>query len=151
MTDVFSSEKRSKVMSRITGKNTEPEMKIRKALHGLDYRYSLHKKNLPGKPDIYFRKYNALIEINGCYWHGHDCHFFKWPQNNKEFWKKKIGRTKERDGNNFRKLQDMGYRLLVIWECAIKGKTSLDFEVLIESVIKWLHSDIQFKEIEGDN
>lgn len=151
MADVFDSEKRSEVMSRITGKDTEPEIKIRKTLHGLGYRYSLHKKNLPGKPDIYLRKYNGLIEINGCYWHGHDCHFFKWPENNKEFWKNKIRRTKERDRNNFKKLQNMGYRLLVIWECAITGKTSLDFEMLIDYIIRWLHSDIKFKEIEGDN
>ena len=113
MADVFTSEKRSKVMSKIGGKDTKPELKIRKALHALGYRYSLHKKDLPGKPDIYLRKYNALIEINGCFWHAHDCHLFKIPKTRTQFWKNKLERNRERDKENIKKLMDKGYRVLV--------------------------------------
>lgn len=150
MTDVFSSDKRSRVMSRIRGKDTKPEMKIRKALHGLGYRYSLHKKNLPGKPDLFFKKYNAVIEINGCFWHGHDCHLFKMPKTRTKFWKNKLEGNRERDEENIKKLVEKGIRVLIIWECAVKGKTSLDFESLIDSVISFLHSEKRYKEIKGE-
>lgn len=151
MADVFTSEKRSEVMSKIRGKNTKPEIIIRKALHALGYRYSLHKNDLPGKPDLYFRKYNAVIEINGCFWHGHECHLFRIPKSNTEFWQKKINKNRDRDERNFKKLRNSGYRILNIWECAIKGKTSLDFDKLINSIEDWLISESGYAEIEGDN
>ncbi len=151
MADVFSSEKRSSVMSKIRGKDTKPEVKVRKALHGLGYRYSLHKKELPGKPDLYFKKYNAVVEINGCYWHGHNCHLFSMPKSNTEFWKKKINGNKKRDERNIEKLKEMGFRVLIIWECAIKGKTSLQFDSLIKEVEEWINSESNFMEIQGNN
>ncbi|MFH5883673.1 very short patch repair endonuclease [Halalkalibaculum sp. DA3122] len=149
MADIFSEKKRSDIMSKVKGKDTKPEMLIRSALHRLGYRYSLHKKGLPGKPDLYFRKYNAVIEVNGCFWHGHDCHFFSLPQTRTDLWRKKINNNKKRDIENLEKLKEMGLRVLLVWECAIKGKNSYTFEDLIKEIESWLKSDIRFKEISG--
>lgn len=144
MSDVFSPEKRSEVMSKIQGKDTKPELKIRKALHALGYRYRIHDKNIKGKPDLKLTKYNALIFVHGCFWHGHDCHLFKWPQKNAEFWRNKITGNIERDKRNIALLRNEGWRVLVIWECVIKGKYSIDFQKLIDKIDVWLKSDSQF-------
>lgn len=149
MADVFSPEKRSEVMSKIQGTDTKPEMKIRKALHSLGYRYRLHDKNLPGKPDLKLTKYNALIFIHGCFWHCHDCHLFQWPQTREEFWKNKITNNNERDRRNENKLLGMGWRVLTIWECAIKGKYRMDFDVLITKVEEWVKSDSTSGKLSG--
>lgn len=147
MSDVFSPEKRSEVMSKIQGKDTKPELKIRKALHALGYRYRIHDKNIKGKPDLKLTKYNALIFVHGCFWHGHDCHLFKWPQKNAEFWRNKITGNIERDKKNIALLRSEGWRVLVIWECALKGKYSIDFQKLIDKIDVWLKSDSRFLSI----
>ena len=90
MVDVVTPEKRSAMMSGIKGKNTKPEFIVRKALFKRGFRYTLHNKNLPGKPDLVFARYKAVVFVNGCFWHGHNCHLFKWPKSNPEFWKEKI-------------------------------------------------------------
>lgn len=90
MADVVTPEKRSKMMSGIQGKNTKPELTIRKGLHALGFRYRLHGKTLPGKPDLVFPKYKAVIFIHGCFWHAHHCHLFKWPSTRVDFWQEKI-------------------------------------------------------------
>lgn len=149
MTDVFSPEKRSEVMSKIQGIDTKPEMKIRKALHSLGYRYRLHDKSLPGKPDIKLTKYNALIFVHGCFWHGHDCHLFKWPKTREDFWREKILGNKKRDEKNETKLLDKGWKVLTIWECALKGKNSWNLGSLLEKVEKWLQSEKYKLEIKG--
>lgn len=149
MADIVSKKKRSEIMSRIGGKDTKPEMIVRKGLHRLGYRYRLHIKKLPGKPDVYFPKYNALIEVNGCFWHGHDCHIYRLPKSRTDYWKKKIERNRERDKQNFKKIIDMGYRLLVVWECSLKGKEKKNLGDLLAEIEKWLHSDIKKKEIRG--
>lgn len=150
MADVHETEVRSYNMSQIRAKDTKPEMLVRKYLHSKGFRYRLHVKDLPGKPDIYLRKYNAVIEINGCFWHGHDCHLFQIPKTNTEFWKNKINENRKNDLNNRKKILKGGIRFCMIWECAIKGKSSLDFDILVGSLIKWLNSKIEFKEIEGN-
>ena len=136
-------------MAKIQGTDTKPEIKIRKALHSLGYRYRLYDNCLPGKPDLKLTKYNALIFVHGCFWHGHDCHLFKWPKTREEFWKNKIKTNKERDKKNEDKLLAMEWRVLTIWECAIKGKHKLALNNLLEEVEKWLHSKIRKQEIKG--
>ena len=151
MTDIVSPDKRSKMMAGIKGKDTRPEILIRKALHRQGFRYSLHRKDLPGKPDLVLPKYNAVIFINGCFWHAHDCHLFKWPKTRPEFWREKIGGNKERDKRNLDKLSELGWRVLIIWECALKGRQRLDFEQVLTTASNWLKSDSDNWTIEGKN
>lgn len=141
MADIVSRQKRSEMMAGIRGKDTSPELLIRKALHTRGLRYRIHDKSLPGKPDLVFRKYRAVVMINGCFWHGHDCHLFKWPSTRPEFWKNKIGRNREKDGEVRQQLSDARWRILIVWECAIKGKTRVDFNVLISRIEEWIASE----------
>lgn len=149
MADIVSKKKRSKMMSSIRSKDTRPELKIRSALHKLGYRYKLHDKQLPGKPDLVLPKHNAVILIHGCFWHLHNCHLFKWPSTKREFWKEKITGNKKRDEKNLQALKEMGWRILIIWECALKGKSKLDFSSTIKSISDWLKSSNQYAEITG--
>lgn len=150
MTDVVDAETRSRMMSGIRGKDTQPEMLIRSMLHRAGFRYRLHHAGLPGKPDLVFPKYKALILINGCFWHGHDCHLFKWPSSRPEFWREKIEGNKARDVNNLRKCRDAGWRVMVIWECAMKGNGRVPAEELSTCIRDWLLGGNMFIEIAGN-
>ena len=122
MTDVFSIEKRSWVMSRVRGRETSPEIKVRSLTHRLGYRFRLHRKNLPGKPDLVFPFRKKVIFVHGCFWHGHDCPRGKrTPKTNTEYWIEKIRKNIERDAKNQSQLQSLGWNVLVIWECEIKN------------------------------
>ena len=125
-------------MSGIRGKDTSQEILIRKALFRLGYRYRLHYRGLPGRPDLVLPKYRAVILINGCFWHGHGCHLFKWPKTRTEFWRKKISGNVERDQKNLVKYHEMGWRVLVVWECALKGRHRLEMDRIIPRVTNWL-------------
>jgi len=149
MPDVVDRETRSRMMSGIRGQDTRLELIVRRNLHAMGFRYRLHGKRLPGKPDLVFPKYHAVIFINGCFWHGHDCHLFRWPSTRHEFWHNKIGRTIERDQENNAALIDAGWRVLWIWECAIKGRGKLPLESVIRNAADWLRSSESFGEIEG--
>ena len=149
MVDVVDKKSRSRMMSGISGKNTKPEMLIRKGLHRRGFRYRLHKSDLLGKPDLVFPKYKAIILINGCFWHQHDCHLFKWPSTREEFWRKKILGNKARDERNLKIYSELGWKVLVIWECAIKGKTRRPLSEVIETAVEWLQLDTQNSEVSG--
>lgn len=149
MVDVVDRETRSRMMSGITGKNTKPELQVRKALHALGYRYRLHARNLPGKPDIVLPKFRAAIFVNGCFWHGHDCHLFKMPGTRTEFWRVKITGNRERDISSRDALLNHSWRVATIWECALKGKTRLGIQEVIDQVTRWLSSDSDSLEIRG--
>lgn len=136
-------------MSRIRGKDTKPEISIRKALFSRGFRYRLHDKALPGKPDIVFPRYKAVIFVHGCFWHGHDCHLFKWPTSNESFWREKISRNREVDSNALECLDRLGWRVLTVWECALKGKKKIDITEIAESISEWLSSNNNFWEIKG--
>ena len=151
MADVVSPEKRSEMMSGIRGKDTKPELLIRKSLHARGFRYRLHDSKLPGKPDLAFPRYKAVIEIHGCFWHGHDCHLFKWPSSRKAFWKEKITGNIDRDRKNHAALEQLGWRILTIWECALKGKTRKSLDDVIEQTASWLRSGKSNSEITGTN
>lgn len=121
MTDVHEPETRSYNMSQIQAKDTKPEMIVRKFLHGNGFRYRLHVKDLPGKPDLVLPKYNSVIFVHGCFWHAHEgCEFFKLPQTNTEFWKEKLYGNKERDKKHIQELEKMGWNTIVVWECELK-------------------------------
>ena len=121
MADCHSKETRSYNMSRIRSKNTKPEEIVRKHLFLQGFRYRKNDSRLPGKPDIVLPKYKTVIFVNGCFWHGHTgCRYFVWPKSNVDFWRSKIGGNIERDSTNYTRLTDMGWRILVIWECELK-------------------------------
>lgn len=149
MVDIVSRDVRSRMMSGIRSKNTKPEILVRSGLHRRGFRYRIHDKNLPGKPDLVFKKYNAVIFIHGCFWHAHDCHLFKWPKSREDFWKKKISGNQERDFLAETKLADLGWRICKIWECSLKGKTRLSSDDMLDKCTKWLISDSPKMEITG--
>ncbi|GHV92412.1 hypothetical protein AGMMS50268_29150 [Spirochaetia bacterium] len=118
--DVLTPEQRHYNMSRIHSKNTKPELTVRKWLWHNGYQYRLHRKDLPGKPDIVLPKYNAIIFVHGCFWHRHNCKFASKPATRKDFWEQKLNGNVERDRKNIQKLGELNWRILVIWECEIK-------------------------------
>lgn len=139
MSDVHSSEVRSYNMSQIRNKDTKPEELVRKYLFSQGLRYRKNDTRLPGKPDIVLPKYKTVIFVNGCFWHKHEgCKYFVWPKNNAEFWKDKIQRNVERDKRNQDDLSQMGWRVLIIWECELKGdsrdKTLEDLYTAIQQI-----------------
>lgn len=136
-------------MAGIRGKDTKPEIMVRKALHHLGYRYRLHDRKLPGKPDLVLPRYRAVILIHGCFWHAHECHLFKWPSTRNAFWREKIGRNRCRDANVANQLSSLGWRQLTIWECALKGKKRKSLKEVVALAETWLNSDKPVGEIKG--
>ena len=125
MADILSKTQRSYNMSRIRGKNTKPEILVRKGLHACGFRFRLHNKKLPGSPDIVLPKYGVAIMVNGCFWHGHKgCRYATKPKSNVEFWETKIARNRHRDEVTEAHLQALGWHVITIWECEIKGASS---------------------------
>lgn len=123
MADVHEPQTRSYNMSQIRGKDTKPEMLVRKFLHNRGFRYRLHDKNLPGKPDLVFNKIKTVIFIHGCFWHGHEnCKYFKLPKSKTEWWQNKIKGNKMNDRENYERLISLGWKILTIWECELKPK-----------------------------
>lgn len=119
--DVHSKQVRSYNMSCIKGKGTKPEEIVRKYLFSHGFRYRKNDKRLPGTPDIVLPKYKTVIFVNGCFWHGHEgCKYFVWPKNNAEFWKAKILQNIERDKRDFERLENAGWKVIVVWECSLK-------------------------------
>jgi DNA mismatch endonuclease (patch repair protein) len=127
-------------MAAIKGSHTKPEIQIRKSMHAAGLRYRLHVRNMPGKPDLVFPRYKAVIFVNGCFWHHHDCHLFKWPATRESFWKTKINRNVANDTRAEAALLKEGWRVATVWECALKGKTRLDFDEAMRSLAKWVKS-----------
>lgn len=149
MTDIVDQKTRSRMMSGIRGKNTQPEITIRKALHANGFRYLLHNKKLPGKPDLTFTKYKAVVFIHGCFWHGHTCRYFKIPQTRTAFWQDKINGNRQRDAKQLVQLHHAGWRSLIIWECAVRKNNKFSKEKLIDCISNWLiigSSDAQIDE-----
>lgn len=125
MTDVFSAEKRSSVMRQVKGRNTTPELTVRRALTKLGARFRLHRKDLPGAPDIVLPGRKLAIFVHGCFWHGHDCaRGARQPKANADYWRGKIGRNRERDREARAKLASLGWRVEVIWECDLKDEAA---------------------------
>lgn len=127
MADIVDKQTRSRMMSGVRGKDTKPEIVVRKLLHSHGYRFRLHRKDLPGRPDIVLPKYRTAVLVHGCFWHGNDdCHLFRLPRSRTGFWKEKIEGNRARDRKNILLLHEASWRTLEIWECALKGKFRLE-------------------------
>jgi len=125
MTDTLTREARSALMSRIRGKDTVPEIYLRQLVHAMGYRYRLHRRDLPGTPDLVFAGRKKVIFMHGCFWHLHDdpkCKLARMPNSNQDYWKPKLERNRERDQENRAKLEALGWQVLVIWECQTRQK-----------------------------
>ncbi len=139
MADVHDKKTRSYNMSRIKGKNTRPEVLVRKYLHSQGFRFRLHDKSLPGKPDIVLKKYKTVIFVNGCFWHGHQgCKYFTLPKTRTEWWKDKIYKTKERDKKKIIELEKSGWNVITVWQCQLKGDKNDNYLKKLSSKIKKL-------------
>ena len=121
MADVLTKEQRRTNMSRVRGRDTQPELLLRSGLHRRGLRYRLHRRDLPGKPDLVFPASRGVILVHGCFWHLHNCPKFKWPKTRRKFWREKIERNRERDETALADLMSVGWRILVVWECALRG------------------------------
>ena len=142
MADVHTAAVRSYNMSRIRAKNTKPEMVVRKALFAAGFRFRLHEKSLPGKPDIVLKKYKMVIMIHGCFWHGHNnCKYYVVPKTRTEWWVEKINRNKAVDKNNIKALRKLGWNVKVVYECELKSKRLDNTIKKITQTLKRNHND----------
>ena len=146
MVDVVDSATRSRMMSGIRGRDTRPEILIRRLLHRQGFRFRLHVRDLPGKPDIVLPRYRAVIFAHGCFWHGHDCPLFKWPETRPDFWRYKIGRNQANDNRAIEVLQANGWRVGIVWECAMRGARK-NIEGVAHRLADWLRSDTPLIEV----
>lgn len=125
MYDKLTPEQRSAVMGKIGGKNTSPEITVRRMLHRLGYRFRLHRRDLPGRPDIWLPRYRTAVFVHGCFWHGHRaCKRATIPLTRREFWREKIERNRQRDARAQRALVEMGHRVLILWQCELRDETA---------------------------
>lgn len=148
MTDIVSPSKRSKMMSGIRARDTGPEMKVRRLLHRRGYRFRLHRKDLPGSPDIVLAKYRVAVFVHGCFWHWHTgCCLAKLPGTREEFWRAKLQGNKSRDETAVRALLADGWRVLVVWECWLRG--CRDENLISGALSLWMESGQPFGEFSG--
>lgn len=132
MVDVLTPEQRQLNMSRIRGRDTKPEMLIRRGLHACGFRYRLQDSKLPGRPDLIFPRYRTVIFVHGCFWHGHNCPLFKPPKTRQDFWSAKIASNRARDQRAEEALLEQGWRIATIWECSLKGARKLGVDKVIQ-------------------
>jgi DNA mismatch endonuclease, patch repair protein len=139
------------MMAGIRASDTKPEMMIRRGLHACGLRFRLHVKTLPGTPDLVFPARRAVVFVNGCFWHGHDCHLFRWPSTRADFWHEKIGRNRANDVRHAEALAHSGWRVATIWECCLKGRKRRPLQAVIDEIAEWLASDSSAFELTGIN
>ncbi|MEW4345162.1 very short patch repair endonuclease [Pseudomonas paraeruginosa] len=150
MADVLTAEQRQLNMSRIRGRDTKPEMFIRRGLHARGFRYQLQDRKLPGRPDLVFPRYHAVIFVHGCFWHGHNCPMFKLPETRQEFWATKIASNRARDERTTAALLELGWRVANVWECSIRGPAKLaDNEAITRCQTFLLSEEISLIDISG--
>lgn len=140
MTDVLTAAQRQLNMSRIRGRDTKPEMLVRRGLHACGLRYRLHERKLTGCPDLVFPRYQAAVFIHGCFWHAHGCSLSKFPATRQEFWRNKLERNAARDREGIADLRAEGWRVLVIWECALRGPQRMSAEDLVKRAEHFIRS-----------
>jgi DNA mismatch endonuclease (patch repair protein) len=140
MTDVLTSEQRLLNMSRIKGRDTKPELLIRRGLHARGLRYRLHIRTLPGSPDLVFSRFRTAVFIHGCFWHLHGCPLSKLPATRPDFWRNKLEENVNRDRNAIKALQADGWRVLVVWECAMRGQGRQDQNAMLDSIVQYIRS-----------
>ena len=136
-------------MSRIRGRDTKPEMLVRRGLHARGLRFRLHDRKLPGKPDLVFPRFRSVLFVHGCFWHGHGCHLFRWPSTRKEFWREKIEANYRRDRKAARQLKEAGWRVMWVWECSLRGKHRRNLANVLDEIEQWIHGNGTFGELRG--
>lgn len=137
------------MMAGIRGRDTKPELMIRRALHARGFRYRLDVRELPGRPDILLPRHRAAIFVHGCFWHGHDCALFRWPRTREEFWRRKIEGNRVRDAGVEAQLRAAGWRVATVWECAMKGRQKRPFIEIVDQLAGWIYEGDQKINIEG--
>lgn len=147
--DVLTKEQRRLNMSRIRGKDTRPELALRRGLHAAGLRFRLHARDLPGTPDIVFPRHGAVVLVHGCFWHGHDCPMFKMPGTRQDFWSTKIAANQERDRRAMAALRSAGWRIMIVWECSLKGIARLQQETVIARCERFVVGCKQMAEVKG--
>lgn len=147
--DVLTPEQRRLNMSRIRGRNTKPELQLRRGLHKIGFRFQLHVPTLPGKPDLVFPKYRAVLFVQGCFWHGHNCPMFKLPTTRASFWRDKISANRARDQRSIGELKLAGWRVLMVWECALRGPARLPFDQVLSRCAEFIRSACRETSVSG--
>lgn len=137
------------MMAGIRDKNTRPELILRRGLHALGFRFRLNVKVMPGKPDLVFSRRKAVLFAHGCFWHRHDCPLFVWPGTREDWWRAKLNRNRDVDADAAAALAVAGWRVGIVWECAVKGRNRRPVESVIEASATWLRSDAPNFEIRG--
>jgi DNA mismatch endonuclease, patch repair protein len=149
MADVLTAEQRSFNMSRVRGRNTGPELRVRRALHAAGLRFRLQRRDLPGRPDLVLPRHRAVVFVHGCFWHGHGCQLFRQPATRPEFWQAKIAGNRARDAAALSALAGTGWRVLTIWECAMRGIGRLSEEQLKATAVAFIRGGLPDCEIAG--
>jgi DNA mismatch endonuclease (patch repair protein) len=147
--DVLTEAQRRLNMSRVRRRDTKPEMLLRRLLYGAGFRYRCDVGTLPGRPDIVMASRRAVIFVHGCFWHGHDCALFKTPKTRTEFWIAKISKNRERDKRAVEELRLSGWRVLMVWECALRGPGRLQPSALLNACSAFLRADKSFASVAG--
>lgn len=147
--DIVSPEVRSRMMAGIGTRDTKPEVTFRKALHARGYRYRLHPRGMPGKPDFVLPRYRVAVFVNGCFWHFHECSLFKMPSTRRAFWQSKLAKNRCRDRSVVAELEAAKWRVLTVWECALRGRCRIGVEGSLRSFEPWLRGESATLEIRG--
>lgn len=151
MVDIVDSATRSRMMRGIRGTHTQPERCIRRLLHRHGFRFRLHVRKLPGKPDIVLPRHRAVVFVHGCFWHGHDCPLFRLPSTRSDFWLEKINKNRTNDLRALAALQNEGWRVAIIWECALRGRHAVHVADLEHLIARWLRSNDRTLELAALN
>lgn len=141
MADIVDVATRSRMMRAVRSKDTEPEIRVRQLLHKRGLRFRLHDKSLPGKPDLVFPRFRGAVFVHGCFWHGHDCSLFKMPGTRLAFWCQKFNQNQARDGRVTTQLLSAGWRVAVVWECALKGRGRMAEAEMADTLAAWLSGE----------
>lgn len=150
MADIVSPEQRSRMMAGIRGKDTKPEIIVRRLLHQLGYRFRLHRKDLPGRPDVVLPKWKTVVFVNGCYWHGHaGCELYRPPKTRTEFWDSKIDGNRRRDEHNYQLLREAGWNVVLVWECAVSKGRRLPGDQIVSELSQAIRSGSGFVCLRG--
>lgn len=149
MVDIVSAATRSRMMSAVRSRNTAPELAVRRGLHARGFRYRLHVKTLPGSPDIVLPKWRTVLFVHGCFWHGHSCHLFRLPATRQEWWRAKIEGNITRDSRAAEALASEGWKVIKVWECALRGRGARGVKETIDLVERFVRGDLTAGEIGG--
>lgn len=149
MADVLTPELRRLNMSRVRGRDTKPEMLIRRGLHARGLRFRLHRRDLPGRPDIVLPSRKVVVFVHGCFWHGHDCPLFQMPATRPDFWREKIAANRLRDTASVEALSDLGWRIGIVWECTLRGAGRLAHDNLLDRLMDFIAGSELLIEIRG--